>query len=180
MISIFLTVLLGCSDSGSGEVTTASDAPWDMNGAASFLFTPDPDNDGRSGKGTLAISTDAKHDCGAVRDGPPAGASGLLFSLEYFTGRSTGAASPSWDGLYAAGIASAVGSSAYRGLTVGGWHSGFEYSFEGTDAWVDVADGSKDKFVGTFSTEWWTGQFNAKVCEDSASDEGADDTGELN
>ena len=174
-------MLIGCGDNGSGEVTTASDAPWDMNAATAFLFTPDPDNSGREGSGTLSISTDGSHKCADVRSGPPTGGSGLLFRLEYFTGRSAGAASPAWDGLYAAGMATSATSSAYRSLEIGGWHRGFVYSFEGTDAWLEVSDGSKDKFVGSFSTEWWSGEFDAKMCEDAGSsdEQDDDDTGEL-
>ena len=181
MISIVLAMLMGCSDDGMGEVNTSADAPWDMNGAAAFLFTPNPENNGRVGSGTLSISTDSGHDCASVRGGPPTGASGLLFTLTYFTGRSAGSASPAWDGLYAAGTATSTTTEAYRSLAVGGWHKGFEYAFEDSDAWIDVSDGSKDKFVGSFSTEWWDGTFRAKMCEGSDDIDSVDgeDTGAL-
>jgi hypothetical protein len=179
MTLFLLSIFVGCADNGTGEVTTSGDAPWDMNGASAFLFTPGPDNDGRQGVGVLAISTDGSHACADVRDGAPAGGSGLWFDIGYFTGRAPGAASPAWDGLYASGLATATDSSASRTLDVAGWHKGFVYTFAGTDAWLEISQGAQDKFIGRFATEWWKGDFNAKVCEggDQPIDDNGGDTG---
>ena len=187
MSILLLSFLAACSDGGSGEVTTSDDAPWDMNGASAFLFIPGADNSGRSGTGVLAISTESGHGCADVASTPPVSGSGLWFEVEYFTGRSEGAASPAWDGLYAAGIATSADTGASRSLSVGGWHKGFVYAFEGTDAWLDVSQGAQDKFIGSFSTDWWKGEFDAEVCEDidleaDTTDEespGGEDTGSL-
>ena len=101
MILLFLSGFFGCSSEGLGSVTSEDDAPWSMNDAVTFLFTPGHDNNGRRGSAVLAISTDAGHDCTDVETGPPAGGSGLWFVVGYDTGRSEGAASPARDGLYA-------------------------------------------------------------------------------
>jgi hypothetical protein len=167
MRSFLVLFLVGCTNQGSGEVTTLDHAPWDMNGASAFLFTPASDNNGREGSGIFVISTDPSHQCSDVVNGTPTGGSGLRFDLAYFTGREVGKASPAWDGLYAAGLASDLDSAAFRTLAVGGWYKGFAYSFEGTDAWLDISQGSQDRFIGGFVTEWWRGDFDAEVCEES-------------
>ena len=186
MIVLFLSGLFGCASESAGSITTASDAPWNMNDAVTFLFTPGPNNSGRVGSGVLAISTDSGHGCGDVASGPPAGGSGLWFELGYDTGRSEGAASPAWDGLYASGEVKAENAAASRSLSVSGWHQGFVYSFEGSDAWLNVSHGSQDQFEGRFSTNWWSGEFDADVCpkapdpadQDESNDDGSDDDGD--
>ena len=164
MILLFLSGFFGCSSEGLGSVTSADDAPWSMNDAVTFLFTPGHDNNGRRGSAVLAISTDAGHGCTDVETGPPAGGSGLWFVVGYDTGRSEGAASPAWDGLYASGDVKAEASDASRSLTFNGWHQGFVYSFENSDSWLNVSHGSQNKFQGRFSTDWWSGEFDAEVC----------------
>jgi|GEM_PF-2209053 len=164
MIVLFLSGFLGCSSDGLGSVTSADDAPWSMNDAVTFLFTPGHDNSGRIGSGVLAISTDESHACEDVEAGPPSGGSGLWFEIGYDTGRSEGAASPAWDGLYASGEVSAEASDASRFLAFNGWHQGFVYSFDNSDAWLNVSHGSQDQFEGTFATDWWSGEFDAEVC----------------
>ena len=176
MIAFLVSTFLGCSGDGLGSVTTADDAPWSMNDAVTFLFTPGPDNNGRVGTGVLAISTDASHDCGDVETGPPSAGSGLWFEVGYDTGRSEGAASPAWDGLYASGEVRAEATDASRSLSFNGWHQGFVYSFENSDAWLNVSHGSQNKFQGRFATDWWSGEFDAKVCPKAPNpDEGSSD-----
>ena len=182
MIALIATTLLGCSGNGSGSVTSEVDAPWSMDEAVVFLFTPGADNNGRSGMGVLAISTDPSHGCKDVRSGPPAGGSGLWFTVQYDTGRSEGAASPAWDGLYATGDVTSVDEKASRGLTVSGWHQGFVYGFEGADSWLSVTHGSQNRFQGRFATRWWSGEFDAEYCpksdfEPASSPADSDDTG---
>ena len=85
-------------------------------------------------------------------------------------------------GLYVAGEGTSTDTLASRGLTISGWHEGFQYDFSGTDAWLDVKYGSRDRFAGDFSTQWWSGTFDAEVCEagntNSADDESQEeDTG---
>ena len=56
---------------------------------------------------------------------------------------------------------------------ISGWHEGFQYDFSGTDAWIDVKYGSRDRFAGDFSTQWWSGTFDAQVCEGGRTDAGS-------
>jgi len=179
MTLILLAFLSACSDDNSGEVFSKENAPWPMDSATVFLFRTSGDNNGRDGKGVLAISTDAATACKDIRNGIPAFGSGIWFELEYFTGRTVGSAAPAWDGLYVSGDATSTDSQASRSLTVSGWHEGFSYTFAGTDAWMDVNHGSRDRFAGEFSTQWWTGKFDAQNCESgggstSTSDEDED------
>lgn len=165
-MNLFLLVLLsGCSQSGMGEIVSSEDAPWSMDMAAAFLFTPGGENDGAQGKGVLAVSTNGSLTCADVVDGAPSQDSGLWFEVTYFTGRSSGSSPPAWNGLYAAGTAAAIESTATRSLDVGGWHKGFEYDFTNEDAWLEVSLGSQDRFAGSFSNEWWSGEFRAEVCD---------------
>jgi hypothetical protein len=168
MMKLFLlAIAVGCSDSGTGEVISVENAPWSMDGAASFLFTPGPDNDGEQGNGTLTIATDATVDCIAIANGEYFLDSGLSFDVGYFTSRTQGSSPPAWNGLYATGMANSAETGAFRTLAVGGWHKGFEYTFSGQDAWLEVTRGAQDQFAGTFATQWWSGNFDAQVCEKS-------------
>lgn len=164
---LILALLSGCAKTGTGEVVSSDDAPWSMDMAAAFLFTPGGENDGAQGSGVLAISTNGALGCADVVDGPPSQDSGLWFRVAYFTGRTAGSSPPAWNGLYAAGTATAIESAATRSLTIGGWHKGFEYDFTNEDAWLEVSQGSQDQFAGSFSNEWWSGEFRARVCEES-------------
>ena len=175
MIVLFLTGFFGCSSDGLGSVTSADNAPWSMNDAVTFLFTPGPNNNGRVGTGVLAISTDESHACEDVMAGPPSAGSGLWFEVGYDTGRSEGAASPAWDGLYASGVVKAEASDASRFLSFNGWHQGFVYSFENSDAWLNVGHGSQNQFEGQFSTDWWSGEFDAEVCPKASDPSESDD-----
>ena len=174
---LILAILSGCGSSSSGEVFSGEDAPWSMDSARVFLFSKSDGNNGRDGSGVLAISTDPVTACKDVRNGPPAFGSGLWFEVSYFTGRAIGSAAPAWDGLYVSGDATATDSPASRSLSVAGWHEGFSYSFTGTDAWLEVTQGAQDQFVGEFSTEWWSGKFDAEVCEGGGPSGGPDDGG---
>ena len=166
MMKMFLfAVIAGCSSGGSGEVVSLDDAPWSMNGAASFLFTPGPDNDGESGGGLLTIATSPTITCAVVANADSFQDSGLLFEVGYFTGRKAGAAPPAWNGLYATGGSTSPETQAYRTLLVGGWHKGFEYTFDSQDAWLEVTRGAQDEFAGRFATQWWSGDFDAEMCE---------------
>jgi len=165
-MNVFLLVLLsGCAENGTGEVVSSEDAPWSMDMATAFLFTPGGENDGAQGRGVLAISTSGTLECAGVVEGPPAEGSGLWFEVSYVTGRSPGSSPPAWDGLYSVGTAAALQSTATRSLTVGGWHKGYEYDFANEDAWLEVSLGSQDRFAGSFSNEWWSGDFRAEFCE---------------
>ena len=90
--------------------------------------------------------------------------SGLTFEVGYFTGRKPGSSPPAWNGLYATGTTNAAESVAHRTLTVGGWHKGFEYTFAGQDAWVEVTRGAQGQFAGSFAMQWWSGDFDAQFC----------------
>jgi len=177
---LFMVFLSGCGDSSSGEVFSTENAPWSMDGASVFLFTKSNDNNGRDGSGVLAISTEPITACKDVAEGPPTFGSGLWFEVTYFTGRTIGSAAPAWDGLYVTGDATSTDSPASRSLTVAGWHEGFSYTFAGTDAWMEVKHGAQDRFAGEFSTQWWSGKFDAQVCESKPSGGGQDneDTGD--
>ena len=167
-MNVFILALLsGCAENGTGEVVSSEDAPWSMDLAAAFLFTPGGENDGAQGSGVLAISTNGALGCADVVDGPPSQDSGLWFQVAYFTGRTSGSSPPAWNGLYASGTATAIDSTATRSLTIGGWHKGFEYDFTNEDAWLEVSQGSQDRFAGSFSNDWWSGEFRARVCEET-------------
>lgn len=162
---LILAMLSGCAENGTGEVVSADDAPWSMDMASAFLFTPGGENDGAQGKGVLAVGTNGALGCKDVVDGPPSQDSGLWFEVRYFTGRDPGSSPPAWNGLYSAGTAEAIESTATRSLTMGGWHKGFEYDFTNESAWLEVSLGSQDRFAGSFANEWWSGEFRAQVCE---------------
>ena len=175
-----LIFLAACGGDKSGEVFTRENAPWSMDSARVFLFKSSGDNNGREGSGVLAITTSASTGCKDIRGGVPEFGSGLWFVLSYFTGRSIGSASPAWDGLYVAGEGTATDTPASRSLMISGWHEGFQYDFSATDAWLDVKYGSRDRFAGDFSTQWWSGTFDAQVCEggDVNSDVPGDEEGQ--
>ena len=177
MTVLLFASLFACGSSSSGEVYTRENAPWSMDSARIFLFKSSGENNGREGSGVLAISTSSGTVCNDIRGGIPEFGSGLWFELAYFTGRSVGAASPAWDGLYVSGEGSSTDSPASRNLTISGWHEGFQYSFSGTDAWIDVKYGSRDRFAGEFSTQWWSGTFDAQVCEGGGGRSNDDDGG---
>ena len=172
---LFVALLSGCAKNGTGEVVSSEDAPWSMDMATAFLFTPGGENDGSQGTGVLAISTDGALACADVVDGPPAKDSGLWFRVSYFTGRNAGSSPPAWNGLYATGTATSIESTATRSLSLGGWHKGFDYDFSDEDAWLEVTRGSQDQFAGSFSNEWWSGEFRAQVCEKTEVAEDAED-----
>ncbi len=182
MSLFFFALLAACGDDGNGEVFSKENAPWSMNGADVFLFKPARDNDGNQGAGVLAIGTSSSLTCGTIGDTMPNVGSGLWFEFGYQTGRSSGSASPAWNGLYVSGEGVSTETNAERTLTVSGWHKGFGYSFTGTDAWLDVTDGSQNRFAGEFSTQWWNGSFSANRCDDVQSstddDEQSGDTGD--
>ena len=166
MMKMFLFALIaGCSTSGTGEVISVENSPWSMNGASSFLFTPGPDNNGEEGFGTLTIATNGAITCDTLSGEEALQDSGLMFEVGYFTGRTPGSSPPAWNGLYATGMATSLQTNAHRTLIVGGWHQGFDYTFNGQDAWVEVTRGAQDQFAGTFATQWWSGSFDAAVCE---------------
>ena len=146
-------------------MVSLDDAPWSMNGAASFLFTPGPDNTGESGGGLLTIATNPTMSCAVVANADSFQDSGLMFEVAYFTGRKAGAAPPAWNGLYATGGSTAAETTAYRTLMVGGWHNGFEYNFDNQDGWLEVTRGAQDQFAGSFATQWWSGDFEAEMCD---------------
>jgi hypothetical protein len=171
---LVLAFLTGCGNNKSGEVFSAENAPWSMDGANVFLFTKSDANNGREGTGVLAISTESVTACKDVRAGVPSFGSGLWFEVRYFTGRAIGSAAPAWDGLYVTGDATATDSPASRSLTVAGWHEGFSYTFSGPDAWMEVKHGAQDRFAGEFSTQWWSGKFDAQVCEGAGTGNGPD------
>ena len=160
MISFFIWIF-GCSSEGLGSVTSADDAPWSMNDAVTFLFTPGPDNNGRRGSAVLAISTDAGHDCTDVETGPPAGGSGLWFVVGYDTGRSEGAASPAWDGLYASGDVKGGGVGCQPVADLQWVAPRIRHSFENSDSWLNVSHGSQNKVPRTLLHDWWSGEFDA-------------------
>ena len=172
----FLAIAAGCASSGNGDVVSVENAPWSMNGASMFLFTPGPDNDGEDGYGTLTIATNGNVSCEMVAGADSLPDSGLTFEVGYFTGRKPGSSPPAWNGLYATGTTNAAESVAHRTLTVGGWHKGFEYTFAGQDAWVEVTRGAQGQFAGSFAMQWWSGDFDAQFCakerppEDEAED----------
>ena len=170
MSIIYFALLTGCGNDGGGEVFSKENAPWSMNSAGSFLFKPARENDGNQGTGILAIGTSASLSCSTLGNSMPNSGSGLWFEIGYVTGRSAGSASPAWNGLYVSGEGVSTQTNAARTLVVSGWHKGFSYSFTGTDAWLDVTDGAQNRFVGDFSTQWWTGKFSATRCEDVSSD----------
>ena len=174
MTLFLLAMIAACGGDSSGEVFTRENVPWSMDSARVFLFKASGENDGREGAGVLAVSTSPGTACNDIRRGIPEFGSGLWFELAYFTGRSLGAAPPAWDGLYVSGEGTSTDTPASRRLTISGWHEGFQYSFTGTDAWIDVKYGSRDRFSGDFSTQWWTGTFDAQVCEGGGSS-GSDD-----
>jgi len=166
MMKLFLmAIAAGCASSGSGDVVSVDNAPWSMNGASMFLFTPGPDNDGEDGYGTLTIATNGNVNCAMVAGSDSLLDSGLTFEVGYFTGRKPGSSPPAWNGLYATGETNASEAVAHRTLVVGGWHQGFEYTFAAQDAWVEVTRGSQGQFAGRFATQWWSGDFDAQYCE---------------
>ncbi len=171
----FLAMMVGCTDSGTGEVISMENAPWSMDGASSFLFRPGPSNDGEQGYGTLTIATNAAITCDTLQDGASLQDSGMSFEVGYFTGRTPGSSPPAWNGLYATGMANATESDAFRTLSVGGWHQGFEYTFSGQDAWLEVTRGAQDQFAGSFATQWWSGEFDAAVCDKERPDSTSSD-----
>ena len=180
MSMIFLALLAACGNDGGGDVFSKENAPWSMNAASVFLFKPARENDGNQGTGVLAIGTSALLACNTLDDSMPTSGSGLWFEIGYQTGRSPGSASPAWNGLYVSGEGVSTQTSAARTLRISGWHKGFSYSFTGTDAWLDVTDGAQNRFVGDFSTQWWSGKFSATRCEESGGDsnEQQSDTGD--
>ena len=165
MKQVLIAIAAGCASSGAGDVVSVENAPWSMNGASTFLFTPGPVNDGEGGYGTLAIATNGAVSCAMVAGADSLPDSGLTFEVGYFTGRRPGSSPPAWNGLYATGDTRAAEAAARRTLRMGGWHKGFEYTFEGQDAWVEITRGSQGQFAGRFATQWWSGDFDAQYCE---------------
>lgn len=175
---LFMAFAAGCASSGSGDVVSAENAPWSMNGASIFLFTPGPDNDGEDGYGTLTIATNGTVSCAMVAGADSLVDSGLSFEVGYFTGRKPGSSPPAWNGLYATGETRAAETVAHRTLVAGGWHQGFEYAFAGQDAWVEVTRGAQGQFAGRFATQWWSGDFDAQMCEKERPAENETEEGE--
>ncbi len=188
-VTMLMGVLVACGSGGDGvgEIETAADAPWTMDGADSFLWQPDGDNNGAGGSGVLVIGTTAL-DCASLR--PEADlsklakkGSGLFFTLGYSANRSADSALPAWNGLYLTGGGIDQDDSTTRDLTVMGWNKNGAYSIAGIgggEAWVRVDQGRDDTFRGDFDTAWWDGSFDAKACPASAAtdaDEEAEDTG---
>jgi len=172
-------VACGGGGEGVGEIETASDAPWTMDGANSFLWQPDGDNDGSGGTGVLVIAT-AALDCASLR--PQVNltklakkGSGLFFVLGYSANRAADAALPAWNGLYVTGGGTDQDDSTTRDLAVSGWAGNAQYNIAGQgggEAWVRVDQGRDGTFRGDFGTAWWDGSFDAKACPASA---GTDD-----
>ena len=50
-------------------------------------------------------------------------------------------------------------------------------AYSDQNGWLNVSHGSQNKFQGRFSTDWWSGEFDAEVCPKAPdpSDEGSSD-----
>ena len=178
-LPLLLLGLTGCGPSGAGlgEVQSTADAPWSMDAATTFMWNPAEDNDGSTGAGALYVAVDGLG-CGqlsqtakGVRDQKR----GLVFQLGYSTRKDPEADMPAWDGLYMTGGADTQGQVVDRSLSVEGWKDGSVFVIDG-ESWVQVDQGGKSEFRGSFATPWWRGAFSAVVCGAEESEQ--DDTGE--
>lgn len=179
-LPLLMFVLTGCGPGGGGlgEVQTTADAPWSMDAAATFLWNPDAANDGNSGIGALFVAVDGIEcqDLGQTAKPVRDQKRGLVFQLAYDTRKAEEVDPPAWNGLYMTGGSSAVGQVVERSLEVEGWKDGSIFSIDG-ESWVQVDQGSKDAFKGSFATPWWRGAFSAEVCGGGIAGAGGSDTG---
>jgi hypothetical protein len=179
-----LSTACGAAGMGVGEIETAPNAPWSMDGASTFLWQPATGNNGTAGSGALVIST-AAFGCSVLN--ATAGAaglakkgSGLHFALSYSADRSADAQLPAWDGLFVTGGGTDRDDGTTRALDVQGWNRNGIYAIAGDgggEAWLRVAEGRSSTFRGDFGTAWWSGSFDAKVCTGNAVDAESEDSG---
>ena len=176
--SMLLFSLMGCGPegAGAGEVQSTEDAPWSMDAATTFLWNPASGNDGSSGNGALFVAVESLTcgELGQTARGVRERKRGLVFQLGYGTRKDPSVDAPAWDGLYLTGGADTLGQVVERSLEVEGWKDGSIFVVDG-ESWVQVDEGGKEEFRGSFATPWWRGAFSADVCPGSDGQSG--DTG---
>ncbi|MFH1468203.1 MAG: hypothetical protein ABIO70_27700 [Pseudomonadota bacterium] len=176
--------LAACNKGNS--IHTRGDPPFEISSAKSVLWAQDPDTDTQEGMAVLVISEDdlgcdaiTAHNMyydleDAILDGQ-----GLMFVLEYdswsgFQG------TLDWEGLWMTGYG--YGGDAERMMYPLAFSDGFLYMLGGyygigDSSWLMVDAWATGGVSGSYSTEYWSGDFHAENCGDWAPYQSHWDTG---
>lgn len=162
----WLWIAAGCG----GGVHSSPDAPFEIGGIKSGLWSVSANNDAQYQSGILLLS-DEKIDCSTIAGNPPfeaideltRGGKGLLFLFDQNV--ADGGAVLEWTGTWTSyGDLPGSGEWGSRFLTATAFETGviYEMASEPSD-WVRL-DEVGDKVEGEFWTEWWRGTFDAEAC----------------
>jgi hypothetical protein len=175
-----LVLALTACDSDS-DITTHGDPPFAIDKATSVLWAEDPGNTQRDGWAVLIIS-DETIGCDAITsqdfywnlDDIVLEGQGLMFLLEFDTWGSS-SATLDWEGLWMSGYA--YGNDAERSLYSFAFSDGFLYYLGGyygmgATSWLNVVAYASGGASGSYSTEYWSGDFHADHCGEWAGEAG--------
>ena len=184
-LALLATVITGCSD-GRGTIHTTGDPPFEISQAKSVLWAQDPDTDEYEGMAALVISDQAM-DCEALTrrnlyydlDELMLEGQGLMFILEYDSWGSN-AQPQDFEGLWMTGYA--YGHGGGRLMYPLAFSDGFLYFLGGwygmgSTSWLDIVAYASGGVSGSYSTEYWSGDFHAENCGDWAERNQSWDTG---
>jgi hypothetical protein len=185
-VAFSLAVLPFAACHKGNSIETRGDPPFEIASARSVLWAQDPETSSEEGEAALVISDD-EMGCEAITaqnmyydiEEVMLEGQGLMFVLEYDSWGS--AEQPlDWEGLWMTGYG--MGGGAERMMYPLAFSDGFLYFLGGyygigDSSWLRIDTWAEDGVRGSYSTEYWSGNFDAQNCGDWAPYEPHWDTG---
>ncbi len=175
-----LALTIGACDADN-DITSHGNPPFEISKATSVLWAEDPGNTPREGWAVLIIS-DEQLGCDAITsqdfywnlDEVVLEGQGLMFLLG-FDSYGTSGTTLDWEGLWMSGYA--FGSDADKALYTFAFSDGFLYFLGGyygmgDSSWLDVVAYASGGVSGSYSSDYWSGDFHADHCGDWAGEPG--------